>query len=78
MNHSDSSQYIRELKDQIEELKTEVRARDTGAGTQIKHEARRVREEGRRLMAGLLCGYVYLRLQRADAPPSPAYPRCGC
>ena len=52
LNHSDSSQYIRELKDQIEELKTEVRAKDIGhrpnaaAGTQIKHEARRVREEG--------------------------------
>lgn len=52
MNHSDSSQYIRELKDQIEELKTEVRARDTDhrpkadTGTQKKHEARRVREEG--------------------------------
>lgn len=52
LNHSDSSQYIRELKDQIEELKTEVRARDSGhrpnagAGTQIKHEAKRVREEG--------------------------------
>ncbi|CAO2630919.1 EVI5-like protein [Lemmus lemmus] len=52
LNHSDSSQYIRELKDQIEELKAEVRARvagdrpDSGAGTQMKHEARRAREEG--------------------------------
>lgn len=26
LNHSDSSQYIRELKDQIEELKAEVSA----------------------------------------------------
>lgn len=27
LNHSDSSQYIRELKDQIEELKAEVSVR---------------------------------------------------
>lgn len=29
LNHSDSSQYIRELKDQIEELKAEVSAGGT-------------------------------------------------
>lgn len=52
LNHSDSSQYIRELKDQIEELKAEVRAwdvgdrPDSGSGTRMKHEARRAREEG--------------------------------
>lgn len=73
LNHSDSSQYIRELKDQIEELKAEVSAgppRPAREGLR----ARRVLPEGER--AGRsggggvrVRGGGGARLQRAGSPP---------
>lgn len=53
LNHSDSSQYIRELKDQIEELKAEVSAGWRGRGgspacpPRVRRGRRRRGERGR-------------------------------
>lgn len=64
LNHSDSSQYIRELKDQIEELKAEVGGAGGARGP-------RGAERGRPGV-GLRPRGVRARLQRRSRP------RCGC
>lgn len=80
LNHSDSSQYIRELKDQIEELKAEVSAgpprlardgrkpRVSSAGDAGASAPGRAREE-RPGGPGSVRGRVRPRLQRAGSPP---------
>lgn len=71
LNHSDSSQYIRELKDQIEELKAEVSpggARETRvslAGDRPGVSARGAGEKGAQ-------HHVSPHLQRAGSTPGAA------
>lgn len=70
LNHSDSSQYIRELKDQIEELKAEVSA----GGARGRAGRRGFGERGRGGPAAGLGPWE----GRCPPPARRSRPRCGC